>query len=73
MEHLLKRLTSDRIIIKVAEVVVNNIIKGRKLTPMVVQAEDLRTNLRVREGEAEAVVVVVTTEAGTAIITRERR
>ena len=73
MEHLLKRLTSDRIIIKVAEVVVNNIIKGRKLTPMVVQAEDLRTNLRAREGEAEAVVVVVTTEAGTAIITRERR
>lgn len=73
MEHLLKRLTSDRIIIKVAEVVVNNIIKGRKLTPMVVQAEDLKTILRARAVEAEAAVVVVTTEVGTAIITRERR
>lgn len=73
MEHLLKRLTSDRIIIKVAEVVVNNIIKGRKLMPMVVQAEDLKTILRARAVEAEAAVVVVTTEVGTAIITRERR
>jgi hypothetical protein len=76
--HLIKRLTSDRIIIKVAVVVAKRttIIRDRKLIPTVHLVEAvvrIRTKEEVPEVAVVNAVAEETTGEATVTITKERR